>query len=241
MHAEAASAITPRRLREYLGREFASDLRERRFSIVLEAGGRCEPVEPLRPRGVAILSEVLPLEVWGNVLVDVRILSSETSVSGVSLYGRGGLQVCSLAAVNGRGGRAWVDGRLEGSMRCDRFKLTADKTAVVQDQVYSQFILALSVAGPRLSKAMALVASDHMEKRMAQVTRRVNALVDRFLRHLQEGSPLRRAGSGATNLYGLEPLTQDVPPAPCGDVRSAGQRKEPLHFRLGQPDPVQGD
>ena len=127
---EAMPSLNPKRLREYLGREFAADLRERRYSLVLETGGRWEAVEPLRLRGQSVMSEALPLEVWGNAVADIRMLPVDDSPTGVNLYGRGGVRVCPLSAIEDLAGSAWVDRRLEGFVRCERLRLTADKTEI---------------------------------------------------------------------------------------------------------------
>lgn len=236
---EAAAAINPKRLREYLGREFASDLRDRRYSMVFETAGRWETVEPLRLRGLAVLSDALPLEVWGSAVADVRLLPIDASPTGLHLYGRGGVRVCPLASVEELAGSVWLDRRLEGFVRCERLRLTADKTAIVQDGIYAQFIAALKAAEPRLAKSISDATQEHMDRRLAQVTRRVDSLVERFLKHVEEGAPLRppvrRAGSNTTAIRGETP---DTPPI----ARVAAQRRPgPIHFRIGEPGQVRQD
>ncbi|MBF8299322.1 MAG: hypothetical protein HW397_371, partial [Dehalococcoidia bacterium] len=239
---EAEQALNAKRLRENLGREFASDLRDKRYALTVVSGGRWEPVEPQRLRGLSVLSEVLPLEVWGNAVVDVRMLPSEASGGGVALYGRGGLRVCSLDAIEALSGSAWLDRRLEGYIRCERLKLTADKTALVQDGIYAQFIAAVHAAEPRLAKAIGAVANEHSERRLAHVTRRVDTLVERFLRHLEEGAPLRQAprrhaANAAHSTSVAEPKTSSTAGRPVPQRRPV----EPIHFRMGQPDTVRQD
>ena len=232
---EAVGALNPKRLREYLGREFAADLRDRRYGLHLETAGRWEEVEPLRLRGLSIMAEALPLEVWGNAVADVRMLSAEASPTGLNLYGRVGVRVCPLSAIEDLAGTAWLDRRLEGFIRCDRLRLTADKTAIIQDQVYAQFIATLKAAEPRLIANITGTASEHMERRLAQVTRRVDTLVERFLKHLENGAPLRpEVRRPIADTSPVVHRDEAIPPVASPIAKSAAPRRtEPIHFRMG--------
>jgi hypothetical protein len=95
---EAAASLTWKRLKEYLGREFSADLRRNGYDLVLEAGGRWEPVRPQRFRGLSVLSQTLPLSSSGHATVELHVLPVAAPDALVSLYGRGGIRVCPLSA-----------------------------------------------------------------------------------------------------------------------------------------------
>lgn len=237
---EATAILTGKRLKEFMGREFAPDLREKKYSLALEVDGHWEPVEPQRLHGVGVLAESLPLRSGGVAVMEIRLLPTETSQTGITVYGRGGVRICALSSLEPLEGSPWLDRRLEGYIRCDRIKRTADKTAIVQDKTYTELVDALQSAATRLRKAIAQVAQEHMERRLDRVTRRVDQLVERFLKHVEEGAPLRTFVPAST--YGDGRRVHQARAAALRHSTGPRRKFEPAHFRIApavgatQPD-----
>jgi hypothetical protein len=81
----------------------------------------------------------------------------------------------------------WLDQRLEGYIRCDRLKRTADKTAVVQDEVYRAFVTELRQLEPKIQQLILDVSTESQERRFNIILGRAGKLIDKFLRYREKG------------------------------------------------------
>ena len=188
---EVAGSLTYERLKEHLGRELSSDLRRRLYVMQLEDQGRKTQVEPHRYRGLRIVSQSVPLGSAGHAWVEIHALPEEAPDAAMSLNGEGGVRICSLSTLEAFQRAPWQAQRLEGFVRCDRLKRTADKTAVVQDRVYRELVTALHALEPQLVREMKALEQQQVERRVGRVLRRVDQLVGQFLRYVESGNRSR--------------------------------------------------
>jgi hypothetical protein len=146
-----------------------------------------EQIHPQRFRGVKALSTHLPVEKAGTAYVELYVLPWEMPDASISLYGRGGTRICALTDLQAFKTIPWVDQRLEGYIRYDRLKRTADKTAVVQDQVFGSFVDSLRRVEPRVRQLIEEISAETQERRFGILLTRASRLIDRFLRYREKG------------------------------------------------------
>jgi hypothetical protein len=144
-------------------------------------------VPPKRYRGMKAMSASLSLGKFGTVTVDLHVLPWDMSDATVSLYGRGGVRICLLSDLEDFRALPWTDRRLEGYIRCDNLKRTADKTAVVPDQVYQVFVKELYRIEPEIREMIDRISASSLERRFEIVLGKTSRLVDRFIRYRERG------------------------------------------------------
>ncbi|NOQ17637.1 MAG: hypothetical protein GQ507_00145, partial [Dehalococcoidales bacterium] len=184
---EVADKLTKERLKEYLGREFANDLMQGFYAMSISDDHEFEPVPPKRYRGIKAMSTAISLGKFGSVTIDLHVLPWDMADATVSLYGRGGTRVCLLTDLEDFRALPWTDKRLEGYVRCDNLKRTADKSAVVPDQVYQAFVTELYRIEPEIREMIDRISASSLERRFEVVLGKTGRLVDRFLRYRERG------------------------------------------------------
>jgi len=184
---ETAGRLAKDSLKDYMGREFASDLRQGIYAMSISDGHAWEPVPPHRYRGIKAMAVSHSLGRLGSMSIELHVLPWEMADATVSLYGRGGTRICLLTALDDFKNLPWVDRRLEGYIRCDHLKRTADKTAVVQDQVYQAFVAALRRIEPEVVDLINRISADSQERRFGVVVNKTGKLIDKFLRYRDKG------------------------------------------------------
>jgi hypothetical protein len=184
---EVADKLTKERLKEYLGREFANDLMQGFYAMSISDDHEFEPVPPKRYRGIKAMSTAVSLGKFGSVTIDLHVLPWDMADATVSLYGRGGTRVCLLTDLEDFRALPWTDKRLEGYVRCDNLKRTADKSAVVPDQVYQAFVTELYRIEPEIREMIDRISASSLERRFEVVLGKTGRLVDRFLRYRERG------------------------------------------------------
>ncbi len=185
---EVAAQLTKDRFKAYLGQQFASDLRANVYTMEITDGGEFEHVHSQRFRGVKVMSMSLSLgERLGSAFVELYVLPWEMPDASVELYGRKGARICSINELSDFKHLPWTDLRLEGFIRCDRLKRTADKTSIVQDQTYRSFVTELRRIEPDVQKLVLEVSTESLEKRFGIILNKAGRLIDRFLRYREKG------------------------------------------------------
>ena len=174
---EAQEKLTKQRLKNYLGKAFAVDLRSNKFGLQIRDGGRYEPVTPSRFRGAEILSLSVPLGNRDSADVELYGLARPTASSEVTLLGRGGTRICPLTDVPDFARAPWSDGRLEGAVRYDRLHRTAAKSGVVEDDNYTRFRIALQQLEPQIERELDAISSEEKHRRLREVLTRVRHLL----------------------------------------------------------------
>ena len=205
---EVASQLTKDRVKVYLGQQFASDLRANLYTMEISDGGEFEHIHSQRFRGVKVKSSSLSLgDRLGTAFVELYVLPWEMPDSSVELYGRKGTRICSISELGDFKRVPWTDLRLEGFIRCDRLKRTADKTSVVQDQTYRAFVTELRRIEPEVQKLVLEVSTESLEKRFNIILNKAGRLIDRFLRYRERG------------LLNTLPVLLGRPPVDAGGTR----------------------
>jgi len=185
--AEVSSALARDRIKEYSGQQFANDLRANLYTMSLSDGGSVEEIHSHRFRGVKVMSTSLPMNGAGAAFAELYVLPWELPDAAISLYGRGGTRICSLTEITDLKHLPWFDQRLEGYIRCDRLKRTADKTAVVQDKVFGVFVAALIEIEPQVMQLIDDVSAESQERRFNIIISKAGKLIDKFLRYRDRG------------------------------------------------------
>lgn len=150
-------------------------------------GRELEQIHSHRFRGVKVMATHLPSGRAGSAFVELYVLPWEMPDAAIGLYGRGGTRICLLTDLADFKVLPWTDLRLEGYIRCDRLKRTADKTAVVQDQVYSVFVAELRKLEARIQQLIGEVSTQSQERRFNIILNRAGRLIDKFLRYREKG------------------------------------------------------
>jgi len=184
---EAADKLTKEQLKEYLGREFANDLRQGLYAMSISDDLEFEPVPPRRYRGIKAMATTISLERSGSASIELHVLPWEMADATVSLYGRGGMRICLLTDLDDFKIAPWTDKRLEGYIRCDNLKRTADKTAVMQDQTYQAFASRLLQIEPEVKEMVDRISASSLERRFDVVLHKTGRLIDKFLRYRDRG------------------------------------------------------
>lgn len=184
---EAADKLSKERLKEYLGREFASDLRRALYAMTISDDHIQEPVPPQRYRGVKAMASPIPLGKAGSASIELHVLPWEMADANVSLYGRGGSRICLLTDLDEFKFAPWTDKRIEGHVRFDDLKRTADKAAVVQDEVYQKLVNELHKLEPLIKKTIEDISAESQERRYDLIMHKTSRLIDRFLRYRDRG------------------------------------------------------
>jgi hypothetical protein len=236
---EIASQLTKSRIKDYLGQQFASDLRANVYTMYISDDHDMEQIHSQRYRGVKVLSTNLPLGKGSNGFVELYVLPWEMSDANIGLYGRGGTRICLLTDLADFKMLPWTDQRLEGYIRCDKLKRTADKTAVVQDEVYTTFRAELHQLEPRIQKLILEVSTETLERRFNIIMSRAGRLIDKFLRYREKGLleelPLLAASTaerGGQTAPGTGKHEEELKPIP-----SAGMKPEHPTFRAASRAP----
>lgn len=154
-----ALQLSKARIKDYLGQQFASDLRANLYTMSISDDHEFEHIYSQRFRGVKIISTNLSLGRVGSAFVELYVLPWEMPDATIGLYGRGGTRICLLTDLADFKAVPWLDRRLEGYIRCNRLKRTADKTAVVQEVVYSAFVTELRKLESRIQQLIQEVSA----------------------------------------------------------------------------------
>jgi len=184
---EIVDELTKESLKEYLGREFASDLRQGLYAMSISDNDEFDPVPPQRYRGIKAMSTTISLGRLGSVSIELHVLPWEVEDATVSLYGRGGTRICLLTDLDDFKTLPWLDKRLEGYLRCDSLRRTADKTAVVQDEVYQAFVSGLVRIEPEIKEMIDRISVDSQRRRFGVVLSKTGKLIDKYLRYRERG------------------------------------------------------
>lgn len=238
---EIAPQLSRVRVKEYLGQQFSSDLRANLYEMTMSDDHEFEQIHPQHFRGVKIMSTSLPLGRTGSALVELYVLPWEMSDAAISLYGRGGTRICALTDLADFKEVPWVDRRLEGYIRCDRLKRTADKTAIVQDQVFNAFAAELRKLEPKVQEFILKVSAESQEQRFNVVLNRVSRLIDRFLRYREQGklTDLSLVSAVAAHKGDNDRAMRPEPMAQVDEPKKHGARvpTRAPHIRLYSPSP----
>jgi hypothetical protein len=189
---EIAPQLTKARLKQYLSREFANDLRRNIYTIQISDGHGYEAVEPRIFSGVPTLSSNIRLGSLGNASVQLYTLPFDAEGTNIDLCGRAGIRLCALTDLEEFKKQPWQGQRLEGYVRCDKFRGTADKAAVVQDEVYKTLAEALHKLEPEITEKIGQVTQEYRQNRLAEIMSRVDRFIGYFLHYKETGELPRR-------------------------------------------------
>jgi hypothetical protein len=222
---EIADKLTKDGLKEYLGREFASDLRQGLYAMAISDGRGFEPVPPQRYRGIKAMANTISLGRLGTVRGVCMSCPGDGRCHGQPLR-RGGTRICLLTDLDDFKALPWIDKRLEGYVRCDHLKRTADKTAVVQEQVYQAFVAGLRGMEPEIKDMIGKISAESQERRFHVVMGKAGKLIDKFLRYRDRGLlaelAMRTPGLGqAKRAIDKSTAGDKAKPEPAQDKQSA--------------------
>ncbi len=236
---EIAPQLSKERIKDYFGQLFASDLRSNLYSMAISDDDIFEQVHPQRFRGVKIMANTINVEKAGSAYVEFYVLPWDMADASISLYGRGGTRICDLTDLQAFKLMPWLDKRLEGYIRYDRLKRTADKTALIQDQVFNNFVQALRQIEPKVMQLIQEVSAESQERRFGILLNRAGRLIDRFLRYREKGLLEKLAiGPTAADLKpGIETKPQEVKPEPVktGAVKITRAPTRAPHIKISAP------
>lgn len=184
---EIAIQLSKERIKDYLGQQFASDLRTNMYAMSISDNHDFEQIHPQRFRGVKVMSTHLHVPKAGSAYAELYVLPWEMADATINLYGRGGTRICSLTDLQDFKGLPWLDQRLEGYIRYDRLKRTADKTAVVQDEIFRAFVNELRQLESKVRQLIEEVSVESQEQRFNIILSRAGRLIDRFVRYRERG------------------------------------------------------
>lgn len=184
---EIATQLSKDKIKEYLGQQFASDLRTNMYAMSISDNHSFEPIHPQRFRGVKVMSSNVRVPKAGSAYIELYVLPWEMPDASINLYGRGGTRICSLTDLQDFKALPWLDQRLEGYIRYDRLKRTADKTALVQDAVFRTFVNELRQLEPKIKQLIDEVSAESQEQRFSIILSRAGKLIDKFVRYREKG------------------------------------------------------
>jgi hypothetical protein len=238
---EVASQLSKERIKLYLGQQFASDLKANLYTMAISDGGEPEQIHSQRFRGVKVMSSNLPLgDHLASAFIELYVLPWEMPDAGIELYGRKGTLICAITDLADFKRMPWLDQRLEGYVRCDKLKRTADKTAVVQDEVYRALVNELRKMEPQVQRLVMDVSAESLERRFNIIMQRAGRLIDKFMRYKEKGllatlalpsSPAKDSGESERR----SPLPQPVPPSGVGVAAPSMRAARVPYIKLNSP------
>ena len=239
---EIAPQLSKPRIVEYLGQQFASDLRANLYEMTISDNHEREVIRPQHFRGVKVMSTSLPLGRNTSTLIELYVLPWDANDAVVGLYGRGGTKICSLTDLPQFKDPPWADRRLEGYIRCDRLKRTADKTAIVQDEVFNSFVSELRKQEAKIQELLLKVSSESQEQRFNIALNRASHLIDKFLRYREQGklTDLSLASAPAAHKSDSVPVVKAAPKAGSAQTPAQPRTTAPTrapHIKLFSPSP----
>lgn len=181
---EVTVQLTKRRIKDYLSREFATDLRRNLYTLLIRDNEHYEYIEPQRYRGVKALAMDIPLGRFGHASTELYVLPVSAPDATVSLYGRGGTRICYLVELEDFKKQPWIGQQLEGYIRCDYLKRTADKTAVIQNEVYRALVAELQALESDIGEQIQRVAQEYQNRRLAKVIRITEEFINKFVSYI---------------------------------------------------------
>ena len=223
---EIAPQLTKGRLKQYLSREFSNDLRRNLCTISIGDSHGYEAVEPRIFNGVPTLGTTISLGSWGQAYIQIYTLPFEAEGATIDLCGRAGIRLCSLNDIEEFKKEPWLGHRLEGCVRCDRFRGTADKAAIVQDEVYKALAEALHSLEPELIEKIRQVTQEYRQNRLAEIMNRVDRFIGYFLRYKEIGEMPSRAAMAKDKMAPVLVQRIDLPPVRPGAAVSHTSRQQ---------------
>jgi hypothetical protein len=185
---EVVSQLSKERIKFYMGQQFSSDLKANLYTMAIADGGEYEQIHSQRFRGVKVLSANLQLgDHLASAFYELYVLPWEMPDANIELYGRKGTLICAITDLADFKRLPWLDQRLEGYVRCDRLKRTADKTAVIQDEVYRALVNEMRKLEPQVQRLVLDVSAESLEKRFNIIMQRAGRLIDKFVRYKEKG------------------------------------------------------
>ncbi len=224
---EVAYQLSKERVKLYMGQQFASDLKANLYTMAISDGGESEHIHSQRFRGVKVMSANLPLgDHLTSSFYEFYVLPWEMPDANIELYGRKGTLICAITDLADFKCLPWIDQRLEGYVRCDRLKRTADKTAVVQDEIYRSLVIELRKLEPPVQRLVMDISAESLEKRFSVIMQRAGRLIDKFMRYKERGllatlalPATRVKDNGRHRTHGAEPVTPASGGAPAPTMR----------------------
>ena len=212
---EVTPQLTKERIKLYMGQQFASDLKANLYTMDITDGGEPEQIHSQRFRGVKVMSTNLSLgDHLASAFIELYVLPWEMPDTGIELYGRKGTLICAITDLADFKRLPWLDQRLEGFVRCDKLKRTADKTAVVQDEVYRALVNELRKLEPQVQRLVMDVSAESLERRFNIIMQRAGRLIDKFMRYKEKGLLATLAlpstkvkDNGEHRTHGAQPVT----------------------------------
>ena len=139
------------------------------------------------------------------------------------------MRICLLTDLDDFNGLPWTDKRLEGYIRCDSLKRTADKTAVVQDQVYQAFASSLRRIEPEVGEMVDNISARSLERRFEVVLSKAGRLIDKFLRYRDRGLLENLPYRSRRRRFERIAATTDKPAAKPSDSKAGEKPERPLY------------
>lgn len=208
---EVAPLLSRTRLKRHLGREFAADLRGNLYSLSIGDKHGYEPIKPAQFQGIPVTVASLDLHPFGCASVELYALPFENPEASVDLFGRGGVRLSTLTALEEFQRQPWLSQRLEGSVRYDRLQGTADKAAVVQNEQYKALAQALRGLEPCVVAGLERVAQEYLDNRLTEIMSKVNIFIGRFLHLLRsDGATETLPSSISTNGGGTGHVVEEA-------------------------------
>ncbi|MBN1643493.1 MAG: ATP-binding protein [Dehalococcoidales bacterium] len=243
---EIAVQLSKDRIKEYLGQQFASDLRTNLYALSISDDHTFEPIHPQRFRGVKVMSANVHVPKAGSAYAELYVLPWEMADASINLYGRGGTRICALTDLQDFKVLPWLDQRLEGYIRYDRLMRTADKTAVVQDEVFRAFVDKLKELEPKIQKLIEEVSAESQEQRFNIILNRAGRLIDRFVRYREKGllETLGMAPVTTTAKAGAQEVKPKEPPPILQKMPARIVLRQPTrapHIKLQAPAEAKSD
>jgi len=189
---EIAPQLTKARLKQYLSREFANDLRRNVYTMQISDGHGYEVVEPRIFSGVPTLSSTISLNSLGQASIQLYTLPFQAEGANIDLCGRAGIRLCALTDLEEFKKEPWQGQRLEGCVRCDKLLGTADKAAVVQDEVYKALAETLHSLEPQITEKIGQVTQEYRQNRLVEIMSRVDKFIGYFLHYKETGELPKR-------------------------------------------------
>lgn len=189
--------LRPQKIVDFLKIEFAPDLRERRYELIVDDGKRRTQVEPGRYPGTPF--DVLRVKTSRAEAIDLDLyLSTRPGLQGVALFVRGKQVIENVVSHPDLSRSPWTSGRVIGEIRCGFVKpVTGRAGGIVPGMEWTRFVEAIRQIESRLEEAIQRLAEEQRARQTHRIFKELNQALSSVWRQLNwEDLPRSSVGGG---------------------------------------------
>jgi hypothetical protein len=186
------------KLVDFFKNEFAPDLRQKSYELVIVDAAGTAKVEPGRYSGIPFDTLEIKTTHGENISLDIY-LSWKRTIQKLGLFVRGKLVIEDIAAHPNFNHEPWTSGHTSGEIRCDFLRpITGRSGGVAQGAEWSRFVTAVTSLEDKISEKISEVLAEQHSRQARRIFKELNqALATVWKRLAWDQLPRTWAGAGS--------------------------------------------